>query len=333
MKQVGEGRPRETCLVVRKSGVPESGRMKGIVERVARVADVDYVDTEGLGDLLASRSAQDYLCIVTMGGDGTVLKAASIASQTLRRIERCKCVIMGKVKVLECRSACGAAPRWKQQYSTSGVCSSLPIFFSFDFGSRGRLCNVKEESAERALCALEALCLDPSLEALERLGGSAIVRGRFEVNETFLALNDVYIFGCDKGFLSTFSISINSLLLYSGMRCDGVIVSTSSGSSGYTSSAAGPIVSSKLACLVITAVCPVDGRVNPIVIDPEAEVCIECKSGSGRMKGILDGCISLEETAFRIKCSKDSAVFTDFSGRYEEDLLYSMTQVKGLNRA
>lgn len=88
------------------------------------------------------------------------------------------------------------------------------------------------------------------------------------------ALNDVVI--TRKG-----SLQINRLKVYvngqflTEYNADGVIVSTPTGSTGYSLSAGGPIVEPKARLIMLTPICPHTLNARSIILSPEDEIVIE----------------------------------------------------------
>ncbi len=72
-------------------------------------------------------------------------------------------------------------------------------------------------------------------------------------------------------------------------RCDGVIVSTPTGSSGHSLSAGGPILEPHLAALIITPVSPHSLFNRPLVVDGQHELGIEFSHDDNGKELILDG--------------------------------------------
>ena len=101
-----------------------------------------------------------------------------------------------------------------------------------------------------------------------------------------VALNDISI---TKGMLSrmiTFSVFINESFfeLYSA---DGIVISSPTGSTAYSLSAGGPIVSPELNVLIITPICPHTLHNRSIVVSEKDEVRIEiCEENSEVMLSV-----------------------------------------------
>lgn len=94
-----------------------------------------------------------------------------------------------------------------------------------------------------------------------------------------LALNDLVLHhGGDMLLLKlSLKISGNFAGRYSA---DGVIVATPTGSTAYSMSAGGPIVSPRVECLIITAICPHTLSARPLVIPPDE--LVEFREHSGK---------------------------------------------------
>ena len=95
-----------------------------------------------------------------------------------------------------------------------------------------------------------------------------------EQNEQFIALNDIVI---DKaGFSRVIQIDarIDDKLLNSYVA-DGLIISTPTGSTGYSLSAGGPIVPPHTNVFVLNPICPHSLTNRPLVIDDNSEIMVQ----------------------------------------------------------
>lgn len=78
-------------------------------------------------------------------------------------------------------------------------------------------------------------------------------------------------------------------------KADGLIISTPTGSTGYSLSAGGPIVQPLMHCTVITPICPHTLTNRPIVISDESVIRIVVKSSFDEMVYLtLDGQVGVE---------------------------------------
>jgi NAD+ kinase len=110
-------------------------------------------------------------------------------------------------------------------------------------------------------------CTDAEIPAF----ASAIARGRFSTSvrtllevgvhragrpvESFVALNEITLARGDTGRLVSLLAKVNGEHL-NNYRADGLIVATPTGSTAYSLSAGGPLISPQAAVFVITPICP-----------------------------------------------------------------------------
>lgn len=95
------------------------------------------------------------------------------------------------------------------------------------------------------------------------------------VSDTFLALNEMAVKPAspDRMITSILEMEIDGEVVdqYQG---DGLLISTPTGSTGYTVAAGGPIVHPGMEALVITPICPLSLSSRPIVLPPGAVVSV-----------------------------------------------------------
>jgi NAD+ kinase len=72
-------------------------------------------------------------------------------------------------------------------------------------------------------------------------------------------------------------------------RADGLIIATPTGSTAYSLSAGGPIISPELNVLVICPICPHSLSVRPVVISADQIVRIDCADLNQDVSLIIDG--------------------------------------------
>ncbi len=124
------------------------------------------------------------------------------------------------------------------------------------------------------------------------------------------ALNDISI---TKGMLSrmiSFSIFINDSFfeLYSA---DGIIISSPTGSTAYSLSAGGPIVSPDLNVLIITPICPHTLHNRSIVVSAKDEVRIEICEDNNEIMLSVDGQDSYRLNPGRVVRVRSSSCVTN----------------------
>jgi len=126
---------------------------------------------------------------------------------------------------------------------------------------------------------------------------TTVVRGG-EVAGVFTALNDAVI---NKGALARvievkMTVGGEYVAVYTA---DGLIVSTPTGSTGYSLSAGGPIVNPKMDALIATPICPHTLAVRPMIISAEEALEVELWAGVGlngepEVKLTIDGQVGFD---------------------------------------
>ena len=104
-------------------------------------------------------------------------------------------------------------------------------------------------------------------------------------------------------------------------KADGLIISTPTGSTGYSLSAGGPILQPMMRCIVITPICPHTLTNRPIVISDESAVRIVVKSSfDEKVYLTLDGQVGVElqegDTIEVRRASKTTALVTSCEKDY-----------------
>ncbi|MRR59112.1 MAG: NAD(+) kinase [Deltaproteobacteria bacterium] len=161
-------------------------------------------------------------------------------------------------------------------------------------------------------------CLHGNYQLSERMMLQAdIVRNEQNI-ASYRVLNDVVI---NKGALARI-IELEAQFdgnFLSRFRADGLIVSSPTGSTGYSLAAQGPVVHPALDCLLVTPICPHTLTNRPIVVGGDSALAIMLKSKDEDVFLTLDGQIKLEleygdtvlihkaasRTKLVLSCSKD----------------------------
>lgn len=155
--------------------------------------------------------------------------------------------------------------------------SGVPIL-GVNLGSLGFLTEVKLEEMHTALESL----LTGEYQLEDRMLLEVEVSKRDRSLTRYLALNDAVI---NKGALARIielEVSVNSQLV-TLTRSDGLIISTPTGSTGYSLSAGGPILYPTLAALIITPICPHTLTNRPVVVPDGAVVGVCLRRGTDVM--------------------------------------------------
>ena len=125
--------------------------------------------------------------------------------------------------------------------------------------------------------------------------------------ESYYALNEIVLGRSDSINLMHFEISVNGASL-DRYGADGVIVSTPTGSTAYSLSAGGPVLSPKVPAFIVTPVCPHSLHSRPIVLSDEEEISIS-GSTQGRCVLVADGMkVKTADDALSVKVTKSPEV-------------------------
>jgi len=106
--------------------------------------------------------------------------------------------------------------------------------------------------------------------------------------ETYFAFNDFVI---DKGHVLTM-IKIRTYVdddYFNTYRSDGLIIATPTGSTAYTLSAGGPIISPHINVIAITPICPHSLSARPVILSDNQMIRIDCTELNSDVSLIIDG--------------------------------------------
>jgi NAD+ kinase len=137
-------------------------------------------------------------------------------------------------------------------------------------------------------------CLADSHRITERMMlDVSVTRGDQEISRCQV-LNDAVI---NKGALARIielEARVNGDFLTT-FKADGLIISTPTGSTGYSLSAGGPIVQPLMKCVLVTPICPHTLTNRPIVLSYQSIIRITVKSSFDEMVYLtLDGQVGVE---------------------------------------
>ncbi len=105
----------------------------------------------------------------------------------------------------------------------------------------------------------------------------------------FLALNDVVIARGPRARMVQLEIEVGSTLA-AAYPADGVIMATPTGSTAYSLSAGGPIVTPSLDVVLITPICPhTTANTRPLVVSPDEGVTVHVGERRGDVMLTVDG--------------------------------------------
>lgn len=147
------------------------------------------------------------------------------------------------------------------------ACCGAPLL-GINLGRLGFLAETEPNAMEEALEQLLA-----GRYTLDRRAMLQITLG----NESWLAINDMVLSRGGYARLVTLHVLVDGELA-GCYRADGVIVATPTGSTGYSLSAGGPIVSPHVNCVVITPVCAHSLQHRPTVVPDTAVIQLQLQA-------------------------------------------------------
>lgn len=115
----------------------------------------------------------------------------------------------------------------------------------------------------------------PSLESLlngnHQIQNRLMIHGEASNQQSSFAINDIVIHRAKNPFLIELAIYVDGNYLNT-FSADGIIVATPNGSTAYSLSAGGPILTPELDALILTPICPHTISNRPIVLMPKKEI-------------------------------------------------------------
>ncbi len=122
----------------------------------------------------------------------------------------------------------------------------------------------------------------------KRVLADCVVKRRGKTIAGYRAFNDVVIHNGESGRVITLELSLDREQV-SPYICDGIIISTPTGSTGHSLSAGGPIVKPGTAALVIGFVCPHTLSSRPLVVPDTTLISVVVANSSGPSRLSVDG--------------------------------------------
>lgn len=178
--------------------------------------------------------------VITMGGDGTILRAITLIGDL-----------------------------------------ETPIL-GINLGRLGFLASVEKKMIEKTISAYALSKYYIESRSMLSISGAQPIFKEFP-----FALNDFTINKRDTSSMITIHTYIDDMLLNS-YWADGIIVSTPTGSTGYSLSCGGPIIFPEAANFVITPVAPHNLNVRPVVISDNKTITMKVEGRSKNFMSTLD---------------------------------------------
>jgi NAD+ kinase len=161
---------------------------------------------------------------------------------------------------------------------------SVPIL-GINLGRLGFLTSCSGEDFELGVRRFAAG--DFSSEARMALASSTLDRHGVQRCD-WLSLNDVVLHKGGFARVVKFSVFVDDELIGS-YSADGLVLSTPTGSTGYSLSAGGPIVVPTVESIVLTPVSPHTLAMRPLVLPPSVEIKVQAEDGPAELLVTIDG--------------------------------------------
>jgi NAD+ kinase len=246
-------------------GNPGYPHLADVLARLGRVAESHGIGLYLHEDLVAAAGEVEHVgdldaawpeigCLLTLGGDGTLLRGARLAGPS-------------GVPILGCN------------VGRLGFLTSIPL-------------DELEAAIQRVAAGDYELDVRLALDVgLQRRAGATRAgrEGGEEAGEdAFYALNDAVVH--KSGFARLVQLRVwaddEELGQYSA---DGLIISTATGSTAYSLSAGGPILVPGLDAIIATPVCPHTMAVRPVVLPATACITVAIDTGAEEVVLTVDG--------------------------------------------
>jgi NAD+ kinase len=197
----------------------------------------------GDGEALTPEVCADLDLLLTLGGDGTLLRGARLV-----------------------------------------VLSGVPVL-GINLGHLGFLTSAPRDEVEAALAQWMAgdFDIDARMVLAVHAEGADGVAGK-----THLALNDAVLH--KTGAARVIRLSMRAMHdVVGSYSADGIILSTPTGSTAYSLSAGGPIVSPTVDCIIATPICPHTLGLRPLILPADETVTLEVLSPTQELILTIDG--------------------------------------------
>jgi NAD+ kinase len=177
---------------------------------------------------------------------------------------------------------------------------NLPII-GINAGRLGFLATIQEENIQKLLTRVVANDFSISKRTLVSLHAHP---ENVDLEDLNFALNEITVSRKDTTSMITIETYINSEYLNS-YWADGLIISTPTGSTGYSLSCGGPVIMPTSNCFVITPIAPHNLTARPLIIPDDSELTLKIKGREEQYLVSLDSRITSvsNETTLTIKKS------------------------------
>ncbi|MES2863649.1 MAG: NAD kinase [Bacteroidota bacterium] len=187
--------------------------------------------------------------------------------------------------------------------------SNLPII-GINAGRLGFLATVQEENIENLLNRVLTNDFSISKRTLVSLNAHPINPDLEDIN---FALNEITVSRKDTTSMITIETYINNEYL-NAYWADGLIISTPTGSTGYSLSCGGPVIMPTSNCFVITPIAPHNLTARPLIIPDDSELTLRIKGREEQYLVSLDSRMTSvsNETSLTVKKTDFHILIVEF---------------------
>lgn len=183
--------------------------------------------------------------------------------------------------------------------SVTHIGSNQTPILGVNTGRLGFLATISKEEIETALTKVLKGAFTLDKRALLRLESNKKLFGKLN-----FALNDFTIVKKDSSSMITVHTYIDGEFLNS-YWADGLIVSTPTGSTGYSLSCGGPLVFPRSGNFILTPVSPHNLTVRPIVVSDDSELSFEVEGRNKEFLVSMDSRIAVVDESVKLKVIKE----------------------------
>ena len=189
--------------------------------------------------------------------------------------------------------------------------SNKPVL-GVNLGSLGFLTSVTEGDLDRVLEVLRKGSFTTSMRSVAEC--RLFRRGKQIAG--YRGLNDVVVGWGVSSRVNTLSVSVDGEPV-TAYVCDGLIVSTPTGSTGHSLSAGGPILHPESPCFVINAICPHTLSNRPLVVSDRSRITVQVVKALKKLLLSVDGqegCVLQQGDRLEIRRFTKPACFIHLPG-------------------
>lgn len=161
--------------------------------------------------------------------------------------------------------------------------AAVPIL-GINLGSLGFLTSVSEDNLEEALQALQ----HEQCKSATRIAADCTVIRNGTIGPTHRVLNDAVVGFGGSSHIVTLDLTVDGEPI-SSFACDGLIVSTPTGSTGHSLSAGGPILQPGTGAFGINVICPHTLSNRPLVIPDSSAIEVTIQTAHKALILSVDG--------------------------------------------